>query len=87
MMICKIFYVFSGNIVYINMNDGREMLVEVYDLLCVSEVYEIFFWIYSEKIINLIDIYIVEFLGSGDCYNLVWFGFDCVFKKCYVCYC
>lgn len=43
MMICKIFYVFSGNIVYINMNDGREMLVEVYDLLCVSEVYEIFF--------------------------------------------
>lgn len=45
MMKYKIFYVFSGNIVYKNMNDGREMWVEVYDLLCVSEVYEIFFWI------------------------------------------
>lgn len=40
MMARKIFYVLSGNTVYQNTSDGREMLAEVHDSLCVSEAYE-----------------------------------------------
>lgn len=85
MMKHKIFYVLSGNTVYKNMNDGREMWAEVHDLLCVSEAYETSSWTQSEKTINLTDIYTVEPLGSG--YNPVWSGRDRSFKKCYACYC
>lgn len=87
MMTRKIFYVLSGNTVYINTNDGREMSAEVHDSLCVSEAYETSSWTHSEKAINLTDIYTVEPLGSGDRHNPVWFGPDRSFKKCYACYC
>ena len=85
MMKHKIFYVLSGNTVYKNMNDGREMWAEVHDSLCVSEAYETSSWTQSEKTINLTDIYTVEPLGSG--HNPVWSGRDRSFKKCYACYC
>ena len=85
MMKHKIFYVLSGNTVYQNTNDGREMLDEVHDSLCVSEAYETSSWTQSEKTINLTDIYTVEPLGIG--HNPVWSGRDRSFKKCYACYC